>query len=293
MRVARLRFPLLCAGVVAAVLVGLVVHADPLPAAVTVLDARPTNGALNLGGEDRLTVHKGDLVVNATHASAVFNANSQIEAKGGGVKVAGGYSPLGTATCTPDPETGAAAAEDPYARTAWPQPEQVVSRQKLFLSGADEQTLSPGYYHGGLSCTGNELKVRLDPGLYVITDGDFFAANCTLTGDGVTILMSGQTPGKLLFATDCKVNLSAPKEGPLKDLLLVSARTMQGNDTDLGFNGCTAVLDGVLYAPRGRVGVFFKAQVTAGAAVSWNLMLNTGGCLDVLGERQPTEARHN
>lgn len=267
--------------------------ADPLPVAVLVLDAGNTNGALNLGGEDRLTVHKGDLVVNSAHAAAVFNANSQIEVKDGGFRVCGGMSPIGTATCAPDPETGAGAGQDPYAKTAWPQPEQVVSRQKLFLSGDKEETLSPGYYMGGLSCTGQGLRVHLEPGLYVFTDGDLFVSDAQVDGQGVTILMSGNAPGKLLFANNSQVTLSAPKDGPLQDLVLVSARALQGYDTDIGFNGGKADLDGVIYAPRGRVGAYFKSQVVTGGIVGFALMLNTGATIDALGERKPPPEQPN
>jgi hypothetical protein len=270
------------------------VSAEPLPASVLVLDNRPTNGALNLGGEDRLVVDKGDLQVNSTHSNAVFNALSQIEVKDGGCRIAGGYNGVGTATCAPEAETGASAVADPYAQTAWPQTTDIASRGKLFVSGDNkEETLSPGYYVGGLSCMGKGLVVHLEPGLYIITDGDFFISDATVEGTDVTILMSGNAPGKLLAANGSHLIISAPKEGPLKDLALVSARTMQGNDTDLGFNGGVAEVDGVIYAPRGRVGVFFKSQVTAAAVVSWHLMLNTGGVLEALGERQPQEAQQN
>lgn len=280
------------AGLLLAVgMVAFPVRAEPLPAAVLVLDGRATNGALNLGGENRLSVHKGDLVVNSTHQMAVFNANSQIEVKDGSFRIAGGANALGTAAFTPEPETGAAAGEDPYAQTAWPQGGSVASRQKLFISGAKEETLSPGYYVGGLSCTGKDLRVHLEPGLYVITDGDFFVSEATVEGTDVTILMSGNTPGKLLVATGSNVTLAAPREGALKDLVLVSARTLQGHDTDIGFNGGNVDLDGVIYAPLGRVGAYFRAQVKVSAIVSWGLMLNTGAVVDVTGERKAEEAQ--
>jgi hypothetical protein len=259
-------------------------HSEPLPASVLVLDTGNTNGALNLGGEDTLRVLKGDLVVNATHNMAVFNANSKIEVADGGVRVCGGAYTLGTATITPDAQNGSATA-DPYVKTAWPQVETVASRQKLFIGDNREETLSPGYYTGGLALTGKNCRVHLEPGLYVITDGDVFVSDAHLDGEGVTILMSGRTPGKLLLANGSVVQLSAPREGALKDLLLVSARTLQGNDTDIGLNGGSAVLDGVIYAPRGCVGAYFKSKLRVGAIVSWKLMLNTGSTVEVVGER--------
>jgi len=259
-------------------------RSEPLPASVLVLDTGNTNGALNLGGQDTLRVLKGDLVVNATHNMALFNANSKVEVIDGGVKVCGGAYPLGTATITPEAGNTRAVA-DPYAQTAWPQVDNVASRQKLFIGANRDETLSPGYYTGGLSITGKNTTVHLEPGLYVITDGDVFISEAHVSGEGVTILMSGRTPGKLLIATNAVVELSAPREGALQDLLLVSARTLQGADSDIAVNGGTASLDGVVYAPRGCVSAFFKSSVRVGAIVSWKLMLNTGSTVEVLGER--------
>lgn len=259
-------------------------QAETLPASVLVLDTGNTNGALNLGGEDTLRVLKGDLIVNATHNMALFDANSKVEVLDGGVKVCGGAYTLGTASITPEAGNTRAVA-DPYAQTAWPPVEDIASRQKLFIGDNRDETLSPGYYTGGLNISGKNTTVHLDPGLYVVTDGDLFVAGAHVIGDGVTILMSGRTPGKLLIATDAVVELSAPREGALKDLLLVSARTLQGAESDIAVNGGTASLDGVVYAPRGCVSAFFKSSVRVGAIVSWKLMLNTGSTVEVLGER--------
>ena len=259
--------------------------AAPLPVAVLVLDSRSTNGALNLGGDNVLTVRAGDVVVNSCHNFGLFNVNSRLEARAGAIRVCGGAHHLGSGTFSPDPVTGAGRAPDPYAEVVWPQPQEVASPQKLFLSGDQERTLTPGLYKGGVSCVGKSLRVVLQPGLYVITDGDLFVSGATLTGQGVTILMSGDAPGKVLLANGCSLNLSAPKAGALKDLLLVSWRASQDNDTDIALTGATAMLDGVVYAPQGCVGASSKAKVTAAAVVTYSLILNTGATLDVLGQR--------
>jgi hypothetical protein len=259
--------------------------AAPLPAAVLVLDSRSTNAALNLGGDNALTVRVGDVVVNSCHNFGLFNVNSRVEAKTGAIRVCGGAHRLGSATFSPDPVTGAGSVSDPYAEVVWPQPQEVASPQKLFLSGNQDETLTPGLYQGGLSCVGKSLHVTLQPGLYVITDGDLFVSGATLTGQGVTILMSGDAPGKVLLANGCSLNLSAPKAGALKDLLLASWRASEDNDTGVAFSGATAVLDGVVYAPQGCVGLSSNARVTAAAVVAYSLIMNSGATLDVLGQR--------
>lgn len=262
-----------------------VLPAAPLPAAVLVLDARSTSGALSLSGNSVLTVQGGNVIVNACHNDGLFNANSRVEAKVGAIRVCGGAHRLGSGVFIPDPETGSGTSPDPYARVAWPSDGPVASARKLFLSGDQERTLSPGVYVGGLSCTGRSLRVTLRPGLYVITNGDLFVSGATLTGQGVTIIMAGDAPGKMLLANNCNLKLSAPREGPLKDLVLVSWRVLHGAETDVAFSSVTATLDGVVYVPQGSVGLSANAKVTAGAVLSYGLSLNTGATLDVLGQR--------
>lgn len=256
---------------------------EPFATSVLVLDVGASNGALNLGGQNQLLVRKGDLVVNSSHNMAIFNANSTIKALAGQVQVVGGCNNLGEATTEPEAQTGATGQADPLGKLEYPQVTDVQSRQKMFVSGDKEVTLSPGYYAGGLSLTGKGLKVTLEPGMYVITDGDFFISDAEVSGTGVTIVMSGQTPGKLLWATGARIALSAPAEGALKDILIVSAGRLNGANTDVGLNGCAAILRGTIYAPLGRVGVYFNSKIITGRVICYQLMMNTSAVLDVMG----------
>jgi hypothetical protein len=250
---------------------------------VLLLDVSQKNGALNLGGEDVLTVRKGDLIVNSSHSSAVFNANSRIEALGGAIRIVGGYNNLGEAAIAPDPTTGSAAMADPLTGIKYPPGGDVRSREKLFVSDGRETTLKPGYYAGGINAFGKGATLTLEPGMYVITDGDFFVGCGQFAGEGVTIVMSGQKPGKLTFGNGARGKLVAPKEGPLKDILIVSGGKAEGNNSDVGFNDARVLLQGTVYAPRGRIGVFFKSRVIAGHVVGLNLIMNTAATLDVMG----------
>ena len=89
----------------------------------------------------------------------------------------------------------------------------------------------------------------------------------------------------MLLANNCNMNLSAPRAGALKDLVLVSWRAVQENDTSVSLSAVTAILDGVIYVPQGSVGLSANAKVTAGAVLSYSLSLNTGATLDVTGQR--------
>ena len=49
------------------------------------------NGALSLGGDNRLTVHKGDIAVNSSHAMALSLFNSELEVLAGELALLAGF----------------------------------------------------------------------------------------------------------------------------------------------------------------------------------------------------------
>ena len=256
---------------------------EPRIPSVLVLDTSEKNGALHLDGENTLKVRQGDLIINSTHSSALFNANSQIQVLAGSIRITGGYNNLGKGSITPAPTTGVATVADPLTMIRYPEVGDVRSRQKLFVPDKRETTLKPGYYAGGINAYGRDAILRLEPGVFVVTDGDFFIGVGEFSGEGVTIIMSGKKPGKLVFANDCRGKLVAPKEGPLKDIVVVSAGGTEANVSDIGFNDAKVLLQGTMYAPRGRVGLFSGARVVVGHVVGFNLTMNTGAALDVTG----------
>jgi hypothetical protein len=257
---------------------------QPVIPSVLVLDTSDKNGALNLGGDNVLTVRKGNLIVNSSDNLALFNANSTLAVQDGTIQIVGGYSDLGQASTTPVPQTCTQPVADPLAkRVQYPEDAKVRERQKLIIPDNRHTVLEPGYYLGGISALGKDVQLTLNPGVYVIWDGDFFVSAADMDGQGVTIVMAGQHPGKLTFGDGSRVRLQAPSEGALQGILLFSKGAAEGNSSDIGFNGADCVLRGTIYAPRGRVGVFAKSRVRAGHVVCFNLMMNTGAELEVLG----------
>ena len=259
----------------------------PTPPSLLVLDASEKLGTFSLGGEDRLTVHKGDLVVNSSHRHAFSVSNSTVEVRDGQMLIVGGGAGSGTSKITPEPQLGAEAVADPYTGLKYPKVDNVESRQRKFLPDNEDVTLSPGLYYGGVTGACKTATVTLEPGVYVIVDGDFSFVGPKVTGKGVTIIMSGANPGKFLLGSGSQATLSAPTEGPLKDILIVSAGRAEGFNSDIGFNDGHADFTGIIYAPLGRVGAFYKSTVKVSRIVCFAFVLNTSAVMDISGTTVP------
>ena len=259
----------------------------PPPPSLLVLDASEKLSTLSLGGEDRLTIHKGDLVVNSCHRHAYSVSNSTLEVLAGKILIVGAGGGSGDHKITPAAQHGADVVADPYTGLKYPQVDNVASRQRKFLPDNEDVTLSPGLYYGGVTGACKTATVTLEPGVYVIVDGDFSFVGPKVTGKGVTIIMSGANPGKFLLGSGSEATLSAPTEGPLKDILIVSAGRAEGFNSDVGFNDGHANLTGIIYAPMGRVGAFYKSTVKVSRVVCFAFVLNTSAVMDISGTTAP------
>lgn len=139
------------------------------------------------------------------------------------------------------PVTKASPAYDPFADLAAPS----TSGPCTPSNGA---TLQPGVYCSGLNLNGT---VKLKPGVYVITGGDFrINANANVSGSDVTIYLAGSA--RVTMNGTAKVQLSAPATGPYAGVLFFGDRTAA--DGTNKFNGTAdSLLTGALYFARQKV----------------------------------------
>jgi hypothetical protein len=122
------------------------------------------------------------------------------------------------------------------------------------FSGADNITLSPGLYEGGIRIGSNVQSVTFNPGTYIINGGGItVAGNTTLTGSGVTFfLTTGDGYGPVKFLSRPRVSLSAPLSGPYKGILFFQDRSIipGGNSYDSIITGdSSSIFDGSIYFP--------------------------------------------
>jgi Putative Flp pilus-assembly TadE/G-like len=189
------------------------------------------------------------------------------------VKVVGGFlGLLGTVTPTP---VHAPPTPDPFAGTTVPDISTLPCNPYSFGGPAPHGsitgtvTLSPGRYCGGIAVgavLGGTGTVTLSPGTYYMDGGHGILGNglevlagSTLTGTGVTIVLTSSSPlinlpGLSLLGT---INLTAPSSEPYAGLVVFEDRpALLGVLPGPGLTfagGAAANLIGTIYAPHSVV----------------------------------------
>ena len=240
--------------------------------------------ALHITSGSKLSVLRGHAMVDSSHEKALWVADGAIEVSNGDIGVVGGVHLMGQPTVTPEPASGLKVIEDPFPTITTPDDLPVVSHAKLFLRNS-EVTLTPGVYRGGIF-SGGVQRVVLRPGVYIMEDGDFFVSGAQLEGQGVTLIFSGSRPGAFWTAAKTQLNLSAPTEGPLQGLLIVSRA--EGSD-NVRITSTQGTLNGVIYAPATGMSVSAASEISVPRVVCANLSLTLGSTLEVTGADVPKE----
>ncbi len=118
------------------------------------------------------------------------------------------------------------------------------------------RTLSPGCYSGNnqFRFNTNGAVTLLEPGTYYLNNVDFNAMTGTVRGTGVTIILTGTTPGQLSLNGNATIQLSAPTTGDFANLLLTqSSNATWVNNTNIINGSATSSFDGVIYIPNQQV----------------------------------------
>jgi hypothetical protein len=166
------------------------------------------------------------------------------------------------ASCTPLGSTGKAFAQGCYLGGAIPGGSSFASG--TFFNGAT--SISGGsvtfgaagggnvfYFDGGLSISGG--TITFNPGIYYIEAGNFNMSNGSLTGTGVTIVLTtnaaGTTYANLSITGQSNVNLTAPAGGSTAGIVFFGDRNApMTTDQIAGLGNVT--IDGVFYFPTGN-----------------------------------------
>jgi hypothetical protein len=154
-------------------------------------------------------------------------------------------------------------------------------------NNSGQQHLTPGCYtQFNPSGGGNYI---MDAGVYYLNNTDFSpGGGVTITGTGVTIILTGTNPGSVNLDGNETLQLSAPTTGTYSKMLFIQSGSATNNNLNKINGTSSTTLDGAMYFPNGEV----QFNGTTGAmtkcamVVAWtvdisgntNLQNNTTGC---------------
>jgi Flp pilus assembly protein TadG len=181
---------------------------------------------------------------------------------------------------TPPKQPSCTLLADPYASLTVPQ----NTCDYTNYSVTTNITLSPGTYCGGIKISSG-VAVTLNPGVYYIQNGDFqVLGSSSLTGNGVTLLISGKS-SNINIDTTGSITLSPTTSGQWAGFLFYwdqpSAKQGQNNI----FSGATMNLSGILYFVGQKLQLKKNANVTlnSGSVLADFLLPSDGAHLTLNG----------
>jgi Flp pilus assembly protein TadG len=242
-----------------------------------VLGLAKTNRGVYLDRDARLTGNSCGVFANSTDADGL-RVDSGAKLKASVICSAGGSDVSGTATVDPRPITDCPAIADPLASR--PAPAFGGCDHNALQIKDQNKTLDPGVYCGGLIITGTSI-VTLNPGTYVIKDGMLqVSGSATMGGDGVAFFITGKSAGKINFAANTHIQLTAPDGGPMAGLLFFEDRGLTVKLKHRITSNDARKLIGTIYFPVGDLIVDAKEAVADQSAytaiIVQHLELNMG-----------------
>jgi hypothetical protein len=232
---------------------------------VCVLALSPNgNSALKASGAATATFENCIVASNSTSNSSFHMQNANVTADcvfaGGGYQVTGGSSSLTLAKCKSVKENHDP-IDDPYADVSFPTaPTTCVDPGTI-----ENTTVTPMLVHSSgakyarycsLTVKGN---VTFEPGLYFV-DGAFTNnGNTSLSGSGVTFVLSGNVTLNGNIAMD----LSAPTSGPYSGLVFFGDRDSTKESVKVS-GDLSSSLQGAAYFPTGNMLFTGSSAVSSG-----------------------------
>lgn len=232
---------------------------------VMVLDTAATKGAMTLSGN--ATVKTPSVYVNSSSSDALKVSGSAV-LDSPSVNVVGGSSLTSPSACTSTIKSTSGTALDPYASLILPAADTANNLGTLSISGGT-RTVSPGYYSGGISVTGN-ANVTFLPGVYVLGNG-LSVSNGSISGDGVCFVVLG---GKVTFGGNSSATLTPTATGNLSGVVIAQPSSNKSDLTVSG--GGTMNIRGSIWAPAAKATLSGNSSATTtGPFMGDMLIVNT------------------
>ena len=209
-------------------------------------------GALSIQGTADLQAEKCAVHVNSSDSKALLQ-NGTATGKAESFCVYGRYY---GSNFSPNPKIGCMIETDPFEAKflqdwATLNTTSCTSSTKIDIDTpeTEETELLPGVYCGGIEVKKGTLSLK--PGVYVIRDGEFYVqAHGTVKGSGVSLLFAGNSNTRVVTQAGASLILSAPKEGPMKGMVIAAHPDVKPAKENLVIGGGTMITDGIIYLPK-------------------------------------------
>jgi hypothetical protein len=206
---------------------------------------------------------------NSSSASSI-SANGSSQAYVTTARTTGGISNSGGLHAT-STRTHVNSVLDPYSKLSVPSTSGLscitqAQVNVILNSPTLPHELSPGFYCAGLSI-GSNKTVTLKPGVYIIAGGNFdINANATVTGNGVTIILTNTNGGPYAQVTmngTATIQLTAATSGPWANVLFYQDRNapISINSPNKINGNSSSKFRGVMYFPSTSIQLDGNATV--------------------------------
>jgi Flp pilus assembly protein TadG len=213
---------------------------------------RHASGAITGQGTTSVVLNGCSIYSNSdSPSSLVMGGSSRLAAQS--VGVVGDVSGAENIAAAEGIKTKLAPVYDPYANVAFP-PFSGCTDTKF--SAKTTMTINPGVYCNGMNFNAG-ANVTLNSGIYYVDRGSFsVSGGATVTGAGVTIVLTSSTGSdwaKVTINGSATVNLTPPTSGPMAGIVMFGDRRIPVGTAFKFDGGASQYLGGVIYIPTGDV----------------------------------------
>jgi hypothetical protein len=212
------------------------------------------DGALSMTGNSKVLIPAKVVYVNSSSPSAVKTVGTAL-LDVPHLYIVGGASFGGESKCTGTVTQSSVVYVDPLTNLQFPLVTTLTDLGAKSMKGSSPETLSPGYYSGGVSLTGN-AAVTMAPGVYVIGGSGLKVTSGSITGEGVTLIMQ---QGALNIAGASSLNLSPPESGSFAGVVI--AQPVANTEAMSLAGGSGVNISGTIYAPSALLSLVGNSTV--------------------------------
>jgi hypothetical protein len=236
----------------------------------------PEGSALIIGGSANVTMGCGAISNSTDPIEAVGTNGNAHNFVADPVAAVGGIE--GTINGSPNLEPYHIAQPDPYEGISTTVPPAMTCTNYNHASKTNaDGSKAPGCYNNFNPPSGGpNTTVTLSPGVYYLDNTDLSLSGQTrLVGEGVTIILTGSSPGSVTMSGNSSIDLTAPTTGEYANLVLIqSPNAATGNNNTINGDNNT-LLDGAVYFPKGDLtftgstGQAFQCAMVVGYTVEF------------------------